>query len=57
MRLYQRANHADQKQQPQKINMHVATSQHETGGKNRIVCSVKMWTPPEHNLPVRGNIH
>ena len=26
MLLYQRANHADQKQQPQKINMRVMTS-------------------------------
>ena len=43
MLLHQRANHqyyADQKQQPQKINMRVTTSNHETSGN--IVCSVKM---------------
>ena len=37
--------------------MRVATSQHETGGKNHKVCSVKMYIPPEHNLRVRENIH
>ena len=44
MLLHQRANHqyyyADRKQKPQKINMRVTTSQHETSGN--IVCSVKM---------------
>ena len=60
MLLHQRANHQScrpEKQKPQKINMRVATSQHETGSKNHIVCTVKMQTPPEHNLPVRKNIH
>ena len=40
--------------------MRVATSHHETVGKNHIVCSVKickLQTPPEHNLPARENIH
>ena len=33
LREQNRTNHADQKQ-PQKINMHVMTSQYEIGGKN-----------------------
>ena len=33
MLLRQRTNHADQRQEPQKINMRVMTSQYETGGK------------------------
>ena len=42
-------------------NVRVMTSQHETGGKNHIVYSFKMYTPPEHNLrhnlSVRENVH
>jgi len=34
--LHQRANHADQKKQPQKINIHVMTSHYEISGKNYI---------------------
>ena len=44
MLLHQRANHQScrpEKQKPQKINMRVATYQHETGSKNHIVCTVK----------------
>ena len=40
--LWQIINHANQKQSPQKNNMPVITFQHETSGKNHIVCSVKM---------------
>ena len=35
--------------------MRVTTSQHETSGN--IVCSVKMQSPTEHNLPIRDDIH
>ena len=43
MLLHQRANHADHKQEPQKINMRVTTSQYEISGKNHI-CSVKTFS-------------
>ena len=36
MFLHQRANHADQKQLPRTINMHVTTSQNEITSKNHI---------------------
>ena len=36
MFLHQRANHADQKQLPRKINVHVTTSQNEITSKNHI---------------------
>ena len=43
MFLHQRANHADDKQQLQKIIMHVTTSEYVIRCKNRI-CSVKMFS-------------
>ena len=39
-----------------KKSMRFTTSQHEISGKNHI-CSIKMSTPTEHNLPVREKIH
>ena len=44
MLLHQRANHADQKQWPRKINMRVITSQFEISNKNHI-WSVKTFSP------------
>ena len=37
--------------------MRVMISHHETSNKNHTVCSVKMYTPPGHNLPIKENIH
>ena len=59
MLLHQRANH--QSCRPETITSEnqyrVATPQRETGAKNHIVCSLKMYSPPEHNRPIRENIH
>ena len=38
--MQRRANHADQKKKPHKINIHAMTSQYEISCKNYI-CSVK----------------
>ena len=52
MLLHQRANHTDQTQRLQKINMHVTISQYETSSKNQI-CPVKVQIPSEHDLHTR----
>ena len=49
MFLHLRANDTDQKKQPQKINIHVITSQYEIAEK--ITFAKLRLHPPEHNLP------
>ena len=53
MLLHQRANHAHQKQLPQKINMRVTTSQYVISGK--ITFADLKLNPPGHNLSTRHN--
>ena len=50
--LHQRANHADRKQWPQKINMSVMTSQYEIAAKITLILSQNVFLQ-RCNLPAR----
>ena len=56
MLLHQRANHADHKQSPQKINMRVTTFQYKISGKNHI-CSVKTFSSRALSTRQKKKIH
>ena len=57
MLLHQRANHADQKHKPQKINMLVKTSHYETSYKNNARLLSQNVEPTRANSTAREKIH
>ena len=57
MLLHQRANHADQKHKPQKINMLLKTSQYETSGKSNAHLLSQNVEPTSANSTAREKLH
>ena len=57
MLLHQRANYADQKHKPQKINMLFKTSQYETSCKNNARLLSQNEEPTRANSTAREKIH
>ena len=54
---HQRANYADQKHKPQKINMLFKTSQYETSCKNNACLLSQNEEPTRANSTTREKIH